>query len=74
MKAAGRLAARDQEDRAQANLEDDGALQLALPLDGERSALDVAVDQVRDRFGSRAVTRAVLMGRDEGLSVPLLPD
>ncbi len=26
------------------------------------------------RFGSAAVTRAVLMGRDQGLSVPMLPD
>jgi DNA polymerase-4 len=29
---------------------------------------------VRDRFGSKAITRAVLLGRDPGLSVPLLPD
>jgi len=29
---------------------------------------------VRDRYGSKAVTRAVLLGRDQGLSVPLLPD
>ena len=36
--------------------------------------LDLALDEVRDRFGSAAVTRAVLLGRDEGLSVPLLPD
>jgi DNA polymerase IV len=38
------------------------------------SALDAALDQVRDRFGSNAVTRAVLLGRDEGLAVPLPPD
>ncbi len=38
------------------------------------SALDAAVDDVRDRFGSGAVTWAVLLGRDQGLSVPLLPD
>ena len=31
-------------------------------------------DRVRDRFGSDAVTRAVLLGRDQGLTVPLLPD
>jgi DNA polymerase IV len=57
------------------NLEDERFVQLALALDGERSiALDAAVDQVRDRFGSAAITRAVLLGRDQGLSVPLLPD
>ena len=26
------------------------------------------------RFGSAALTRAVLLGRDEGLTMPLLPD
>ena len=56
------------------NLED-GAVQPALPLDGRDGiALDVALDEVRDRFGASAITRAVLLGRDEGLSVPLLPD
>jgi DNA polymerase-4 len=29
---------------------------------------------VRDRFGSSSITRAVLLGRRQGLSVPLLPD
>jgi DNA polymerase-4 len=58
-----------------ANLEDDYAIQLALPFDCQRaSALDAALDKVRDRFGSAAITRAVLLGRDQGLSVPLLPD
>ena len=57
------------------NLEDAGAVQLALPLEGRRaSALDAALDEVRDRFGSGAITRAVLVGRDLGPSVPLLPD
>jgi DNA polymerase-4 len=57
------------------NLEDDGAVQLALPFDVRRaSALDAAVDTVRDRYGSAAITRAVLLGRDQGLTVPLLPD
>jgi DNA polymerase-4 len=57
------------------NLDDDGAIQLALPFDRPRaSALDAALDHVRDRFGSGAVTRAVLLGRDQGPSVPLLPD
>ena len=60
---------------AVANLDDDGAVQLELPLrrdDGE--ALDAALDEVRDRFGSTAITRAVLLGRDPGLTMPLLPD
>jgi DNA polymerase-4 len=29
---------------------------------------------VRDRFGSKAVTRAVLLGRDQGFTMPMLPD
>jgi DNA polymerase-4 len=58
-----------------ANLDDDGAVQLALPFDrSSGTALDAALDDVRDRFGSAAVTRAVQIGRDQGLSVPLLPD
>ena len=57
------------------NLDDDDAIQLALPFDRlSDGALDAALDGVRDRFGSAAVTRAVLLGRDPGLSVPLLPD
>ena len=55
------------------NLEDDSAIQLALVFDRE-SALDAALDDVRNRFGSAAITRAVLLGRDPGLTVPLLPD
>jgi DNA polymerase IV len=60
---------------AVANLEDDAALQLMLPLDRfSGSALDAALDEVRRRFGSSAVTRAVLLGREQGFTVPLLPD
>ena len=60
---------------ALANLDDDGAIQLALALDrSPSSALDAVLDDIRDRFGSAAITRAVLLGRDQGLSVPLLPD
>jgi DNA polymerase IV len=60
---------------AVANLEDDAALQLVLPLDRfSGSALDAALDEVRRRFGSSAVTRAVLLGREQGFTVPLLPD
>jgi DNA polymerase-4 len=60
---------------AVANLEDDGAVQLVLPFDRHSgAALDAALDEVRRRFGSTAVTRAVLLGRDQGPVVPLLPD
>jgi DNA polymerase-4 len=37
-------------------------------------ALDAALDDVRDRYGSNAIMRAVLVGRDHGVSMPLLPD
>ncbi|HEX6576852.1 MAG TPA: DNA polymerase IV [Jiangellaceae bacterium] len=57
------------------NLDDDDAIQLALPFDRHDAAvLDAALDVLRDRFGSKAITRAVLLGRDPGPSVPLLPD
>jgi DNA polymerase-4 len=56
------------------NLDNDDA-QLLLPFDAQRaSALDAAVDEVRERFGTNAITRGVLVGRDPGISVPLLPD
>jgi DNA polymerase IV len=57
------------------NLQDARAVQLALPLDGpDLPAIDAVVDRVRERFGSAAITRGVLVGRDAGLTVPLLPD
>ena len=47
-----------------ANLLDEGAIQLTLPLDRQSGgALDTALDSVRERFGT-----------DQGWSVPLLPD
>jgi DNA polymerase-4 len=47
------------------NLDSDGFIQLELPFDGRPlGALDVTLDRVRDRFGSAAITRAVLLGRD----------
>jgi DNA polymerase IV len=60
---------------AVSNLTDGRGIQLTLPFDRENpSALDAVVDDVRDRYGPNALTRAVLLGRDLGLSVPLLPD
>jgi DNA polymerase-4 len=55
------------------NLSDRGAVQLILPFDRTRE-LDAVLDRIRDRYGSRAIDRAVLLGRDPGVSVPLLPD
>jgi DNA polymerase IV len=59
---------------AVANLDDSGVIQLTLPFERHNGDLDAALDQVRERFGTDAVTRAVLLGRDQGLTVPLLPD
>jgi DNA polymerase IV len=57
------------------NLDTRRGAQLMLPVDRYSSdALDVALDEIRKRFGRKAITRAVLIGRDEGLLVPLLPD
>jgi DNA polymerase-4 len=55
------------------NLADGGGVQLVLPLD-RRRGLDEALDEVRERFGSSAITRAVLLGRDTGFAMPTLPD
>ena len=46
------------------NLGPDLPRQLALPLEAEdREVLDGILDEIRDRFGSAAITRAVLLGR-----------
>ena len=53
----------------------DDAVQMALPFDGVSStAIDTTIDDIRERFGSKSLTRGVLLGRREGLQVPLLPD
>ncbi|WP_086661992.1 DNA polymerase IV [Lentzea kentuckyensis] len=57
------------------NLQNDTPMQLVLPFEEAKpAALDAALDVLRDRFGSSSVTRAALLGRDPGISVPLLPD
>jgi DNA polymerase-4 len=57
------------------NLENDDAVQLPLPFERRAPrAVDVVVDQVRERFGAKALTRASQLGRDDGLMVPLLPE
>ena len=59
------------------NIDRDGAQQLALPFGEEVDdslIIDLAIDQVRGRYGNAALTRGVLVGRDPGLEMPMLPD
>ncbi len=52
-----------------------GSVQLELPIDraSRRRALDLALDDVRARFGPNAISRASLLGRDPGLAAWLMP-
>ncbi|MCS5735433.1 DNA polymerase IV [Herbiconiux daphne] len=51
------------------------ALQPELPIDwNEGARLDTVLDAVRDRFGAASVGRAAQLGRDAGVSTPLLPE
>jgi DNA polymerase IV len=60
---------------AVSNLDSHGVEQLELPFDRHSGGdLDAALDTVRNRFGSSVITRAALLSRGEGLTVPLLPD
>jgi DNA polymerase-4 len=54
---------------------DDEPEQLALPLDVTNgSEIDSVIDAVRDKYGSKALRRAVQLGGQDHLAVPLLPD
>lgn len=56
------------------NLEAGAGVQLELPLEHpDRIALDAALDEVRARFGSAALTRAALLHRGSRRSASLLP-
>jgi DNA polymerase-4 len=57
------------------NLDDDDMVQLALPLERRSvSALDNTVDELRERFGSDAITRASQLTRRLRPAMPTLPD
>lgn len=60
-----------------AGLDDSDSLQLELPFHRPSEApraLDAALDTIRERYGTSAITRAVLLGKDPGLVMPVLPD
>jgi DNA polymerase IV len=60
---------------AVSNLINDTPLQLPLPFERRcELELDLAIDEIRTRFGLSAITRAVLLDRETGLTMPLLPD
>ena len=54
------------------NIEDSGPAQL--PLDDRTALLDSTLDELRERFGTEAITRAVLIDQDEHPRLPQLPD
>jgi DNA polymerase IV len=57
------------------NFDSKGAIQLMLPFNGyPADALDTVLDDIHNRYGNSAITRAVLMGRDPGWEMPRLPD
>lgn len=60
------------------NLANADAVQMALPFEelafADGTALDSALDDVRQRFGTEAIGRAAHVGKDMGMSVPMLPD
>lgn len=61
------------------NIDRDGAQQLELPFTHgpdphDSLTIDLAIDKVRGRYGNTALTRGVLVGRDPGWEMPMLPD
>ncbi len=61
---------------AVSNIDREGTQQLELPFEHQPDpiAIDCAIDEVRQRFGNGLLTRGVLVGRDPGLEMPMLPD
>lgn len=55
------------------NLDSSQGIQLRLPSVRDPE-LDATLDRIRDQFGSSAISRGVLVGRDLGPWMPLLPD
>lgn len=57
------------------NLRDADAVQLTLPFErADLVQLETVFDEVRDRFGASALTRAATIGGDSGFTIPMLPD
>jgi DNA polymerase-4 len=60
---------------AVSNLDRGDAVQLELPFEGTPPAtLDAALDGVRAKFGTAAMTRAVLLGKDQDITLPVLDE
>ena len=62
-----------------ANLGEDGWLQLELPFGRDdpvrhSAGIDPVLDLIRGKYGAQSVTRGVLVGRDPGITMPVLPD
>ena len=60
---------------AVANVDPEGSRQLELPFDStpDPVAIDCAVDEIRQRFGTAVLTRGALVGTDPGIEAPTLP-
>jgi DNA polymerase-4 len=57
------------------NLRNEDAVQMVLPFErGDAEVLDTTIDEVRDRFGGSALTRAATIGSNADFSVPMLSD
>ncbi|HEX6117088.1 MAG TPA: DNA polymerase IV [Solirubrobacterales bacterium] len=56
-----------------ANLTGGAGVQLELPFERPGAELDAALDELRERYGPRAIVRGSLLGRDPGIAAWLLP-